>query len=62
MKVKDLIKTIGPQLLNMEAVDVVVIAVTEVAPSVGGACSPDAAKKLLEIVLAGDWPVERSVN
>lgn len=62
MKVRDLIKSLGPKALNMDAAAIVLVIASDGAPHVAGTSDPSLSKRLLEMALAGDWNIARTVN
>ncbi len=58
MKVRDYIKELELDELDLEAVGIVVVIATKGTPTVIGSSGPVLAKRLLEFALRGDWPTE----
>lgn len=63
MKVRDLINQFGPDLLDLDAVGVVIVAATSGSPTVGSTIDAKMAHHLLDMVAShGEWPIKRTLN
>ena len=55
MKVSDLVARFGPEIMDQEASDVILVGLTPDNPTVASTLFPDQTRRLLKAIVEGGW-------